>query len=200
MIFLAPVPIRDYRIIEQIALKAIQTNPHRPPQNHLSVMNRIPLRSAGNAAGSSRSRLRSFLLLFSLLGLVSCASTPQTRIEKHPEMFTALSSKDQALVTKGGIREGLSKDGVYLAWGAPAGRSSGARSGKRFENWRYTRLAPVFIDHYAYGYGGSYYGSRRYRRGGYYNIGYYPSVQYVPYTSAVVSFSNGQVSSWQQQR
>ena len=161
------------------------------PLAKLPVMNRFPLIAAGRAV--------SLLLLISLVGLVSCASTPQSRIERHPEMFSKLSNEDKELVLRGGLREGLHKDGVFIAWGAPASIMSGQKSGKSFDRWRYTRMEPVFVDNFAfYGPVGLYHHGRRHH--GYHGMGYAPSVYYVPYVAAIVSFENNQVVSWQRER
>jgi hypothetical protein len=48
----------------------------------------------------------------------SC-STTETRISEHPEIFQSLSPRDQALVREGKIREGMSQNAVWVAWGAP---------------------------------------------------------------------------------
>ena len=47
-----------------------------------------------------------------------CSMT-ETRISGHPEIYQSLSSRDQALVSQGQIRDGMSPNAVYLAWGSP---------------------------------------------------------------------------------
>src|SRR5439155_14014671 len=49
-------------------------------------------------------------------------STTETRISGHPEIYQSLSSRDQALVSQGQIRDGMSPNAVYLAWGSPTGK------------------------------------------------------------------------------
>jgi hypothetical protein len=67
-----------------------------------------------------------------VLVLISC-STPQTRISDHPDLYQSLSSRDQALVSQGQIRSGMSRSAVWLAWGSPdqkiVGNIAGGRAG-----------------------------------------------------------------------
>src|SRR3989440_12948324 len=67
-------------------------------------------------------RVLFFALTFGIaagaLTLVGCA-TIQTRISLHPEMYQRLSAGDQALVSQGQIRAGMTMDAVWLAWGTP---------------------------------------------------------------------------------
>src|SRR5437763_16059409 len=48
----------------------------------------------------------------------SCGTTGQ-RISQHPEIYQHLSPRDQALVSQGQIRPGMTMDAVWLAWGTP---------------------------------------------------------------------------------
>ncbi len=68
----------------------------------------------------------------SALILASC-STTETRISGHPEIYQSLSPRDQALVSQGQIRDGMSPNAVYLAWGSPGPENCGqyARSPNR---------------------------------------------------------------------
>jgi outer membrane protein assembly factor BamE (lipoprotein component of BamABCDE complex) len=54
------------------------------------------------------------------LTLTGCATT-EARISQHPEMYQLLSPTDQALVSQGQIRPGMTTDAVWLAWGTPGG-------------------------------------------------------------------------------
>jgi len=45
-----------------------------------------------------------------------CAN-PGHRISEHPEMYQSLPPRDQALVSQGQIRPGMTMDAVWLAWG-----------------------------------------------------------------------------------
>jgi hypothetical protein len=142
----------------------------------------------------------------SALFLTSCV-TPESRISQHPEMYQRLSGSDQALVTEGRIRNGMSQDGVYLAWGGPDQRIVGRVQGKPADTWVY-----VGESHYPYpygwgpafnhGYGFGYLGPHRfpYHRYGYYGYAepffdaYRPSIYYPERT---VSFQNGRVVAYQ---
>src|SRR5204863_8844932 len=74
-------------------------------------------------------RALTFGILASALFLSSC-STTETRISGHPEIFQSLSPRDQALVRDGKIREGMSQDAVWLAWGTPDQKGSGTARGR----------------------------------------------------------------------
>ena len=65
---------------------------------------------------------RRFFLCTSMLAVVtgtlllSSCSTPETRISEHPDLYQSLSHKNQALVSQGQIRIGMSRTAVWLAW------------------------------------------------------------------------------------
>ena len=63
-----------------------------------------------------------FGIASSALILTSC-STTETRISKHPEIYQSLSPRDQAMVSQGQIRAGMSLNAVWLAWGSPDQKS-----------------------------------------------------------------------------
>lgn len=69
--------------------------------------------------GSLISRL-SLCVLWGCL-LVSCASPRERRITGNPQLYQSLSTGDQVLVQQGRIREGMSKEAVFLALGRPDG-------------------------------------------------------------------------------
>lgn len=154
--------------------------------------------------------MKSFFLLTlaAAFTCVSCtSSSPATRIEKNPTMYDRLSSSQQALVDKGQIKQGMSKEGVFLAWGNPASKAEGEESGKHFERWIYSSLRPVYTSSGNFGYGHGYgygrgcnpygyYGGGRYGRG----YGYSQDVTYVPTKSASVDFKDGRVTRWQRGR
>ena len=78
----------------------------------------------------------SFLGIAAVSILASC-STPQTRISDHPDLYQNLSSRDQALVTQGQIRSGMSRSAVWLAWGSPDQKIVGNMAGTPTETWIY---------------------------------------------------------------
>jgi hypothetical protein len=75
-----------------------------------------------------------------VLILTSC-STPQTRISDHPNLYQSLSPRDQALVSQGQIRSGMSRSAVWLAWGSPDQRIVGNMLGRSTETWIYIYYA-----------------------------------------------------------
>lgn len=86
---------------------------------------------------------RRFLLgapALGLLVLTSC-STPQTRITDHPDLYQSLSSRDQALVSQGKIRYGMSRNAVWLAWGSADQKIVGNMEGRATETWIYIYYA-----------------------------------------------------------
>lgn len=139
-------------------------------------------------------------LLSAGLLLASCVpSTPQTRIQQNPQKFEALGENHRSLVQQGQIARGMTRDAVYLAWGAPAGTFQGSKHGKMTERWDYVGSRPVYSTTFygAYGYGHGPYGL--YGRYGYSGLGYGlgPEVAYVPYRIASVWFVNSRVDSWE---
>ena len=151
------------------------------------------------------------LVAVAALFLASC-ETPQTRIAKRPEVYNALSGTDQALVSQGRIREGMSQDAVYLAWGAPNQRGHGRNRGSNVETWIYfsTTSGDYYPSHFRYGYGfgygfgGSYlhrHRSGRLHRHFYYDPFYdpffYSRTPLVTYPERTVSFQRGRVVAYQ---
>lgn len=142
------------------------------------------------------------LLTVSLL-LSNCASfhSYETRIKKNPSIYQNLSAKDKELTAAGKIRQGMSKEAVFMSWGKPSERREASSSGTLKETWIYKRHQEVVDYNYGVGFGYGY--GRGYGRRGYSNCGYYPSfyggpsIAYVPYTVAKVVFVNGKVVSWE---
>lgn len=148
--------------------------------------------------------------------LSQCVATPQSRIERNPQLYSQLSTRDRQHVASGTIREGMTRDAVYLAWGKPDRVSTGVHKGRAMESWVYLGQRPVTTYNMGFGFGGGwggnpYWGGGRfgYGWGGgiggwgpYGGLGPYsywgggPSVTYVPYTQAVVEFTVGRVTSW----
>jgi hypothetical protein len=106
-----------------------------------------------------------------------CATTG-SRISQHPEIYQSLSTTDQALVSQGQIRTGMTMDAVWLAWGTPEQKIPGNMRGRTTETWVYLRYnTPP-------SYGGPYYY-------GPFDWSYIPPK--FPYPSKGVTFSNGRV-------
>ena len=150
--------------------------------------------------------------------LLSGCSTTESRISENPQMYQSLSPRDQALVSRGEIRSGMSRNGVYLAWGSPEQKAVGNMRGQPTETWIYVQVttAPYGSGYYPYyGYGG--YGRfggrfgggigvyRTHRHGRFYVLGdpfydpfyhsYIPPTITIPYKT--VTFANGRVMSYQ---
>lgn len=146
----------------------------------------------------------------SAFSLTSC-STTQSRITENPAMFNSLSPSDQALVQQGQIRAGMSQNAVWLAWGSPERKWSGAMRGKATETWIYTTYETAWGAGYGYGYRPYFGGGHIFRHHGRHRFFFYgdpffdpfyysaipPSVE-VPYK--VVTFANGRVLSFQYRR
>ncbi|MDQ2660099.1 MAG: hypothetical protein M3Y03_06735 [Verrucomicrobiota bacterium] len=153
--------------------------------------------------------------LGSALFLAGC-STTESRIAEKSAAFQQMSQRDQALITQGRIRNGMSQEAVYIAWGAPNQTAEGRHRRSSVETWIYFNTtsgydSSPFLDGpyagfgYGYGYGGGYGFSRfgRYRRyGGYYYNPFYDPYFYnrtsvVSYPDRTVSFQNGRVIAYQ---
>lgn len=157
------------------------------------------------------SLFRICLTVIAAFFFVQCSSSsPQTRIEKNPQIFSKLSAKDRQLISNGLIREGMTRDAVFLAWGRPDTVSVGINRGRQSENWTYEGQRPIrtMNMNMGFGYGGFGYGGYGYGGlggfGGFgpYGYGGYPmwgsgtSVTYIPYTAGVADFVGGRVVSW----
>jgi hypothetical protein len=144
------------------------------------------------------------LLVF---GLVAGCSTVSSRIQENPQIYASLSPAEQAAVQQGGIREGMSKAAVYLAWGRPDRIQFGNRAGTPFEVWIYTTTQTEIVSGYYPtfdGFGYARYGWYRpfFRQRGFY--GYYPFHPYlgndlvyyqVPYKTAY--FERDRCTGWE---
>jgi hypothetical protein len=95
----------------------------------------------------------------SALVLAGC-STVETRISRHPELYQSLSPRHQALVSQGQIRDGMSWNVVWLAWGSPDRKIVGNIRGRPTETWVYrafTRpipnlsMVPIIAGGYGFG-------------------------------------------------
>lgn len=137
-----------------------------------------------------------FLLNVSTLGIVtgvlvlaSC-STPQTRISEHPDFYQSLSRRDQALVSQGQIRIGMSRTAVWLAWGSPDRRIMGNMGSGPTETWLYIYYATYYPPDGPWGPWG-YFGDP------FYDPFYYSYIPSIPYPAKVVTFARGRVVSYQ---
>jgi hypothetical protein len=157
--------------------------------------------------------LRALTLCLSASALIlpGC-STTETRISDHPEIFQTLSPRDQELVKAGKIREGMSQNAVWVAWGTPDQKATGVARGNPVETWIYNEYtyanAPYPYPYGPFGYGGYFGGRIAFHRHGahrfaiigdpFYDPFYY---SYIPprvaYPSKTVTFQNGRVVSIQ---
>lgn len=143
--------------------------------------------------------LRLFLLIcLPLLGASCTISSPAKRAERRPAAFQALPPEHQKLALAGQIKEGMNRDGVWIAWG-PAGRIlEVSDNGVRSEVWRYGSLEPVYRSSFGIGFGvSSFHGDHFHSR--FYDpfFPYTYGPDYVPVISAEVKFRNGLVRSWE---
>jgi hypothetical protein len=166
------------------------------------------------------SKALTFGIAAGALFLASC-STSQTRISDHPDLYQTLSARDQALVSQGQIRTGMSKNAVWLAWGSPDQKFVGNMGGSPTETWIYIYYAtyPYYGPWGSYSSGlgytlahtsvGGATGSAHHHHGGrtfvffgspFYDPFYYSYIPpSIPYPGKVVTFSNGRVVSFQYQ-
>src|SRR6266699_3647925 len=91
----------------------------------------------------------------SALILASC-STTETRISGHPEIYQTLSPGDQALVSQGQVRAGMSQGAVWLAWGSPDRKIVGNMRGRPTETWMYVNYTTYPYYGPGFGYGSGY--------------------------------------------
>lgn len=131
-----------------------------------------------------------------LLLAAGCASSVERRIERNPQLFQQLSAQDQQLVREQKLREGMSREAVFLALGRPDRVSTGRKNGKDFERWTYVGQQAVMTQTFGMGWGG--------RWGGGWCTPYYdpyfmgcPMVTYIPYEAAAVDFVNGRAVGWE---
>ena len=168
-------------------------------------------------------RAVTFGVAASALTLASC-STTETRISGHPEIYQTLPSRDQALVSQGQIRAGMSQNAVWLAWGWPDRKIVGNMRGRPTETWIYVNYTtapygygyPYGPYRYGYGYGYGYgfgftsvgfVGGHHHHHGGrsfvffgdpFFDPFYYSYIPpSIPYPTKTVTFGNGRVVSFQ---
>jgi hypothetical protein len=155
-------------------------------------------------------------IALSALVLASC-STTETRISGHPEIYQTLSPSDQALVSQGQIRAGMSPSAVWLAWGSPDRKIVGNMRGRPTETWIYVQYTsyPYPYPYYGPGYGLGYgfgltrvgFRGRHHHHGGrsfvFFGSPFYDPFFYsyippsIPYPYRTVTFANGRIVSFQ---
>jgi hypothetical protein len=134
-------------------------------------------------------RASTFALAAGTLILTGC-STPETRISEHPDLYQSLSHRDQALVSQGQIRIGMSRTAVWLAWGSADQKIVGNMGGGPTETWIYTYYATCpYYPYYAPW--DVYFGAPLYDP---FCYSWFP--QSIPYPGKVATFANARVASF----
>ena len=148
--------------------------------------------------------LRILPLALALMGASCAPSNPAARAQKRPAAFQALPAEHQKMALEGRIKEGMSRDAVWVAWGPASRIYEASAQGTAQEVWHYTGLQQVYSGSIGMGMGFGYGGSGRYGRSrradpfSYYDLNYGP--QYVPFTQAEVKFQKGVVKSWERMK
>lgn len=143
------------------------------------------------------------IFLLGLAGLlVGCVSTPQTRVERNPDLFATFSEEEKALILEGNIELGFTKEMVLLAAGSPDRKTKKTtRDGVR-EEWTYFKYGPPRS-----GYGYGHYGGWGYYGGSYspylsYHRSFYPFPAFHhrgrKIKDLVVNFENGEVVAFEE--
>ncbi len=76
-------------------------------------------------------------LLVCAVALTSCINPIQARVSAYPGMYEKLKPAEKEAVNSGAVKDGMSKNAVYFAWGAPWRMGLVKRDGKIFERWGY---------------------------------------------------------------
>ena len=134
-------------------------------------------------------RASTLSVLTGLLVLTSC-STPQTRISDHPDLYQSLSHRDQALVSQGQIRIGMSRTAVWLAWGTTDQKIIGNMGGGPTETWVYVYYATYA--YYPFEPLDEYFGAPLFDP---FCYSWFPPS--IPYPGKLVTFARGKVVSYQ---
>lgn len=95
--------------------------------------------------------------------LSACATTPQSRIEKNPAAFSALSPEQQQRVKDGGVGVGFDEAAVRLAFGEPDRVIERESADGMTQVWIYYTVVPGFNNPYC-GVGFPYYTAAYYCR------------------------------------
>lgn len=128
-------------------------------------------------------------LLLAAAALLPACSTTDSRAQENPAIMSRLSASDRALVLSGRVREGMTAEAAYIAYGRPDRIYRGTQRGKPAETWVYTTRevrygagfgygyfpSPIYTSRFAYygGYGGRYGGRRYVLAGGFWPYGGY---------------------------
>lgn len=154
------------------------------------------------------SRALTFGVSASALFFLASCETLDTRISQHPDIYQRLSPSDQALVSQGQIRNGMSQDAVWLAWGNSEQKAVGNMRGQPTETWIYMNYATYPYPYYGprFGYGYGYVGVARFHHhrsfvffgDPFYDPFYYSYIPpSIPYPYKTVTFARGRVVSFQ---
>jgi hypothetical protein len=129
-------------------------------------------------------------LAITAIVFTSC-STPQTRISEHRDLYQTLLHRDQALVSAGQIRIGMSRTAAWLAWGWPDRRFVGNMGGGTTETWVYVYYATYYPPYGPLG-PWTFFGDP------FYDPFYYSYIPPgIPYPIKMVTFAKGRVASFQ---
>lgn len=79
-------------------------------------------------------------VLAAALLLAACASTPESRIKKNPELFASFPPEAQAKIQKGDVDIGFTPEMVEFAKGRPNHTYSRRTAAGETEVWSYTTI------------------------------------------------------------
>lgn len=146
-----------------------------------------------------------FCLFITLILVAGCASSPESRIEKNPQIFDKFSEEEQAKIRNGEVELGFTEQMVYLAIGAPDRKKTRITEEETTESWiyqGYRRSHSFYRSRYQY-YPGWYYCRShhhfvRYRPWLY--SPFYDTDRYESYPRKIVRFQDGKVVSIESER
>ena len=86
-------------------------------------------------------------LIFSALAclLMGCYSTPQTRIDRNPDLYATFSEEDKALIQEGKVEVGFTQEMVRMAAGPPHRKETKKNQTGADEVWTYFNYRTVFF-------------------------------------------------------
>jgi hypothetical protein len=130
-----------------------------------------------------------------------CATTPDSRISAHPDVFAQLTPQQQALVRAGQVSIGMDMGAVKLALGDPDSVTFRTNANGQTQVWHYVSYG--YYDG-MYLYGGPYWGPYGRRRGGWggWGGGWYPYAggPVTIYDHFRIEFKDGKVVSISQEQ